>query len=334
MSHTPAFADPAPLGAGFFSAPALSTARRHLLGLEGLSGEAIREFLDAAVLYRDRLRAGRWTSAALQGVAACNAFFEDSTRTRFSFEIAQQRLGVLRVSFGSNGTSTSKGESLLDTLRVIGSMGVGVVVVRHRSAGTPHFLARHLDVSVINAGDGQHEHPTQGLLDLMTLRDAWQDRFEGRRLAIVGDILHSRVARSAIHGLNALGASVTVCGPATLLPPDVEALGCDVAPALEDALQGADGVMALRLQHERMESGLLPSLGEYSRHWGLTLERLRLMKPEAVVMHPGPMNRGVEIAPEVADGGRSVIFDQTANGVPVRCAVLAWCVTGHPEGGL
>ncbi len=330
MKAETASARPAPAGAG----PFLSPARRHLLGLEGLSRDAILEFLDAASGYRERLRAGRWTSQALKGFAVCNAFFEDSTRTRFSFELAEQRLGAFHVSFGSSGTSASKGESLLDTLRVIASMRVDVVVVRHRSAGTPAFLARQLDASVINAGDGQHEHPTQGLLDLMTLRDAWQDRFEGRRLAIVGDILHSRVARSALFGLQALGAAVTVCGPGTLLPADVESLGCEVAPTLEDALHGADGVMALRLQHERMESGLLPSLGEYARHWGLSAERLGLMKPEAVVMHPGPMNRGIEIMPEVADGSRSVILDQTGNGVPVRCAVLAWCATGRAGAGL
>ena len=334
MTHAPAVAHPAPTGAGFFYPPQVPGARRHLLGLEGLSRDAIREFLDAAVRYRERLRAGRWTSDALRGVAVCNAFFEDSTRTRFSFELAEQRLGAMHVSFGTTGTSASKGESLLDTVRVIASMGVEAVVVRHRSAGAPALLARTLDVSVVNAGDGQHEHPTQGLLDLMTLRDAWHDRFEGRRLAIVGDILHSRVARSAIHGLAAFGAAVTLCGPATLMPADAALLGCDVAPTVEDALEGADAVMALRLQHERMESGLLPSLGEYTRHWGLDAARIKRMKPEAIVMHPGPMNRGVEIMPDVADGGRSVIFDQTANGVPVRCAVLAWCVTGNAEAGL
>ncbi|HTM57201.1 MAG TPA: aspartate carbamoyltransferase catalytic subunit [Candidatus Udaeobacter sp.] len=343
MDRASAIACPAPAEAGFFAPsepaeaslhvvprPRLAT-RRHLLGLEGTSRERILELLDAAGLYREKLRAGRWRSDALRGVAVCNAFFEDSTRTRVSFELAAQRLGAMHVTFGESGTSVSKGESLLDTLRVVTSMGVDAVIVRHRSSGVPGFLARHLDASVINAGDGEHEHPTQGLLDLMTLRDAWGGRFEGKRLAIVGDIAHSRVARSAIRGLNALGATVTVCGPGTLMPRDIESPGCTIAPTLEDALENADAAMALRLQRERMERGLLPSLAEYSRVWGLTAERARLMKEDAVVMHPGPMNRGVEIMPDVADGGRSVIFDQTANGLAVRCAVLSWCVTGDAE---
>ena len=327
MERATVSACPAPAGAGFF-APSGNPTRRHLLGLEGLARERILELLDGAAHYRQRLRGGRWQSDALRGVAACNAFFEDSTRTRISFELAEQRLGAMHVTFGEAGTSVNKGESLLDTLRVVASMGVEVVIVRHHSAGVPGFLAQHVDASVINAGVGEHEHPTQGLLDLMTLRDAWGGRFEGRRLAIVGDIAHSRVARSAIAGLTALGASVTVCGPAPLIPRDVEALGCTLAPTLESALEGADAAMALRLQRERMERGLLASSAEYSRVWGLTAERARLMKEEAVVMHPGPMNRGIEIMPDLADGGRSVIFDQTANGLAVRCAVLAWCVTG------
>ena len=324
---------PAPAAAGFF-APAQFATRRHLLGLEGLPADLLLELLEAAGLYRERLRRGAWQSDALRGVAACNAFFEDSTRTRISFELAQQRLGAMHVTFGETGTSVSKGETLLDTLRVVTSMGVEIVIVRHRSAGTPAFLARQLEAAVINAGDGEHEHPTQGLLDILTLCEAWGGRLEGRRIAIVGDIAHSRVARSAIHGLNTLGVEVTVCGPGTLLPHAIETLGCTLAPTVEDALAGADAAMALRLQSERMERGLLPSSGEYSRVWGLTAERVRLMQPDAVVMHPGPLNRGVEIMPDVADGGRSVILDQTANGLAVRCAVLAWCATGEPGAGL
>jgi aspartate carbamoyltransferase catalytic subunit len=205
---------------------------------------------------------------------------------------------------------------------------VSVVVVRHRSSGTARFLAEAIEASVINAGDGQHEHPTQGLLDLMTLRDAWRGRFEGRRIAIVGDLTHSRVARSAIAGLQTLGARVTVCGPGTLVPAEIESLGCELAPTVEDALRGADAAMALRIQRERMEGGLLPAGGEYARLWGLSADRLRLMADDAVVLHPGPVNRGVEITPEAADGPRSVILEQTANGIAVRCAVLSWCVTG------
>jgi len=326
MDRATVSARPAPAGAGFF-APGESP-RRHLIGLEGQSREFILELLDAAALYRERLSGPRWQSDALRGLAAGNAFFEDSTRTRISFELAEQRMGAMHVTFGNTGTSVSKGETLLDTMRTVVSMRVDIVIVRHRSAGVPAFLAQHLDASIVNAGDGAHEHPTQGLLDLMTLRDAWNGRFEGRRIAIVGDIAHSRVARSAIFGLNAVGASVMVCGPHTLMPEDVESLGCTLVPRIEDALEDADAAMGLRIQRERMEDGLLPSLGEYTRTWGLTVERVRLMKEEAVVIHPGPMNRGVEIMPDVADGGRSVIFYQTANGLAVRCAVLAWCATG------
>lgn len=290
--------------------------------------ETLNSLLEAARRYRERLSSGPWQSDALRGVAVCNAFFEDSTRTRVSFELAERRLGAMPVSIGESGTSLAKGESLLDTLHVIVSMHVDVVVVRHRSSGMAGFLARELDVSVINAGDGQHEHPTQGLLDLMTLHDAWKGRFEGRRIAIVGDLMHSRVARSAIAGLNILGARVTVCGPGTLVPAEIEALGCELAPTVEDALRGADAAMALRLQRERMERGLLAAGGEYARVWGLTADRLRLMADHAVVLHPGPVNRGVELTAEAADGPRSKILEQTANGIAVRCAVLSWCVSG------
>jgi aspartate carbamoyltransferase catalytic subunit len=230
--------------------------------------------------------------------------------------------------FASAASSLNKGETLLDTMRLFEAMGAALVVVRHPSSGAPAWLARQLNViGVVNAGDGMHEHPTQGLLDLLTLHDAWDGRFEGRRLTIVGDIAHSRVARSAIAGLTTLGARVTVCGPGTLMPADVEQLGCDVAPSLDEALAGADAAMALRLQSERMEKGLLPSLGEYARTWGVNAARVSRMKPEAVVMHPGPMNRGVEITAEVADGARSVIFRQVENGVAVRCAVLMRCAS-------
>lgn len=329
MSHTATIGNaPAPHGAGIFVA---GPQRRHLLGLDGLVRGEIVELLDAAARYRDLLRTPRWVSDELRGLAVCNAFFEDSTRTRFSFELAEQRLGAIHLSFTTAGSSVSKGETLLDTLRVITAMRVDLVVVRHRSAGSAAFLARHLAAGVINGGDGEHEHPTQGLLDLMTLREAWSGRFEGRRIAIVGDVAHSRVARSAIFGLVTLGAEVVLAGPATLLPADVESLGCSVAPTVEDALRGADAVMALRLQRERMESGLLPSLAEYARVWGIHRDRVALLAPGGVVMHPGPMNRGVEIAPDVADGQHSVIFDQVENGVAVRCAVLARCARASSE---
>jgi aspartate carbamoyltransferase catalytic subunit len=210
-------------------------------------------------------------------------------------------------------------------MQTIAAMGIDVVVVRHRASGVPALLARELDCSIVNAGDGTHEHPTQGLLDLMTLRRAWGGSFAGRTIAIVGDVAHSRVARSACHGLRTLGARVRVCGPATLMPAEIERLGAEIAPTVEDALRGADAVMALRLQRERMEAGLLPSLSEYARVWGLDARRVRLMKPGAPVLHPGPINRGVEIASDVADGERSLILEQVTNGVAVRCAVLARC---------
>lgn len=319
--HTTSFdpTAPAPSGAGPFHP------RRHLLGLEGMPRDTIARLLEDAALWRERTRRRELPADLLRGVAVCNAFFEDSTRTRVSFELAARRLGAISVTFTAGGSSVSKGETLLDTMRVIASMRVDVIAVRHPSSGAPAYLARHLDACVISGGDSTHEHPTQGLLDLLTLKDVWEGRFEGRRIAIVGDLAHSRVARSAIFGLTTLGASVTVCGPPTLMPAAVEALGVEVAPTVDAALEGADAVMALRIQRERMESGLLPSAGEYARVWGITSERVRRMKPGAVVMHPGPVNRGIELAPDVMDGERSVIFDQVENGVAVRCAALAWC---------
>ncbi len=299
---------------------------RHFLGLEGLSRDALLALLADSAREREWLAGGEPNRPDLAGVTVVLAFIEDSTRTRTSFEIAAQRLGANTVVFSSAASSLNKGETLLDTVRLFEAMGAALVVVRHPSSGAPAWLARELaTMGVVNAGDGMHEHPTQGLLDLLTLQDAWDGRFEGRRLAIVGDIAHSRVARSAIFALGTLGASVTVCGPSTLMPIAVEKLGCDVSDSLEDALAGADAVMALRIQSERMEKGLLPSLGEYARLWGLTPERVALMAPHAVVMHPGPVNRGVELAHEVADGPRSRILAQVANGVAVRCAVLQRC---------
>jgi aspartate carbamoyltransferase catalytic subunit len=318
MSTEVLHADPAPRGAGLF----VASARPHLLGLEGMPRDEILRLLDRAAHYRLLMREHAMPTGELRGVTVCNAFFEDSTRTRISFELAERGLGASSVLFSVGGSSVSKGETLLDTLRVVTSMRVDILVVRHSSSGQAHYLARHLDAAVINAGDGRHEHPTQGLLDLMTLRQAWNDVWERRRIAIVGDISHSRVARSAIFGLVTLGVEVTVAAPATLMPEGIELLGVAVAPTVEDAMRGADAAMTLRIQKERMEGGLLPSLDEYSRGWGITRERVELMKPGAVVLHPGPMNRGVEIAPDVADGPRSVILDQVENGVAIRCAVL------------
>ena len=328
MNPTHVSTDPAPSGAGFFvhpptgGVPSPATHPKHLLGLEHLSAETILEILDDAERDRARLERDRRPTGELAGVTVVHAFFEDSTRTRTAFELAAHRLGATVASFGSSGLSLSKGETLLDTLLIFAANGTDIVVVRHASAGIPEFLARELELAIVNAGDGAHEHPTQGLLDLMTLRQVWDGRFAGRRFAIVGDVAHSRVARSAMFGLVKLGVAVTVTGPPTLLPQGLEAFGVTVAPNVEDAITGADGVMTLRLQRERMDKGLLPSLGEYAREWGLDAERVNRLAPGGVVLHPGPVNRGVELTPEVADGPRSVILRQVRNGMGVRTAVL------------
>jgi aspartate carbamoyltransferase catalytic subunit len=312
----------APPGAGRFSSP---PGTRHLLGLEGLPRETLFEILDDAERDLVRLAADRSPTGELRLLTVVIAMFEDSTRTRVSFQIAAKRLGATVSTFSSHGLSLSKGETLRDTLRIFEANGADVVVVRHSSPWAAAYLAEQIESAVVNAGDGMHEHPTQGLLDILTLRQVWGGRFEGRRIAIVGDIAHSRVARSAIFGLTTLGVQVTLAGPATLMPAEVEQLGCTVAGSVDEAMEGADAAMALRIQRERMENGLLPSLGEYTRVWGIDAARVRRMKPDAVVLHPGPVNRGVELAPDVADGERSVILDQVANGVAVRCAVLRRC---------
>jgi aspartate carbamoyltransferase catalytic subunit len=325
---TPIATAPAPPGAGVFSRPMPS---RHFLGLEGLARVEILALLESSQRYRDLLDGPGIQSCLLGGVTVCNAFFERSTRTRVSFELAETRLGATAVTFSALDSSLVKGESLLDTLKVIESNKVDLVVVRHPTSGAAVYLARHLKMGVINAGDGLHEHPTQGLLDLLTLRQVWGGRFEGRRVAIVGDIAHSRVARSAIHGLIALGVTVTVAGPPTLVPLGIETLGVSVAPTMDEAIRGADAVMALRLQRERMEQGLLSTTSEYSREWGVDTRRCGLLARGGVVMHPGPVNRGIELAPEVMDGPRSVIFEQVTNGAAVRCAVLERCAAGLLE---
>ena len=313
---------PAPPGAGAFSSRRTA---RHLLGLEGLAREGLLAILDDAERDLARLANDRSPTDELRLLTVVIAMFEDSTRTRVSFQIAAKRLGATVSTFSSHGLSLSKGETLRDTLRIFEANGADVVVVRHASPWAPAYLAEQIESAVVNAGDGMHEHPTQGLLDILTLRQAWGGRFDGRRIAIVGDVAHSRVARSAIFGLATLGVAVTLAGPSTLMPAEVERLGCALAASVDEAMEGADAVMALRIQRERMEAGLLPSLSEYTRVWGIDAARVRRMKPDAVVLHPGPVNRGVELAPDVADGERSVILDQVANGVAVRCAVLRRC---------
>ena len=329
---SPVVPAPAPESAGFFVSRPAAAEARHLLGLEGMPREALEILLEEAAAERDWLRKGAPNRDDLAGCSVMLTFIEDSTRTRTSFEVAARRLGANVFTFSAAASSLNKGETLLDTMKVFEAMGAQLVVIRHSHSGSPAYLAKHLPrTGIVNAGDGMHEHPTQGLLDLLTLRDAWAGRFEGRRLAIVGDIAHSRVARSAIFGLTTLGAEVTVCGPGTLMPAEIALMGVTLAPTLEDAMRDADGVMALRIQKERMEKGLLPSLVEYARVWGVDMARVELMKDDAVVMHPGPVNHGVEVDSTIADFGRNVILQQVANGVAARCAVLRRCWTAWKE---
>ena len=270
---------------------------------------------------------------ALRGRMVANLFFEPSTRTRFSFETAEKWLSADSLNFsGEKGSSVEKGESLLDTATNLQAMSPDLLVIRHGSAGVPHFLARRLEAGVVNAGDGAHEHPTQALLDALTIRRRF-GRLEDLTVVIAGDIAHSRVARSNVLLLTKMGAKVTVCGPPTLLPPRVEALGARATTDFDEALAGADVVMMLRMQLERQGRSLFPSTREYFARYGLTTERVARASPEAIVMHPGPMNRGVEIASDVADSPRSVILEQVGNGVAVRMAVLYLLLARRPWEG-
>ncbi len=266
----------------------------------------------------------------LRGRTVINLFYEASTRTRSSFEVAERVLSADSLSIATATSAVQKGETLLDTARNLEAMHPDLIVMRHASSGAPHLLARHCRASIVNAGDGAHEHPTQALLDALTLRQR-KGRLEGLRVAIVGDLLHSRVARSNAWLLRKMGAEPIFCAPPTLIPPGVEQLAPCVL-RLDDALQGADAVMMLRLQRERMSGGFFPSLREYHRYYGLTAERLRRARPDVLVMHPGPINRGVEIASDVADGPYSVILEQVTNGVAVRMAVLYLLLGGSSEG--
>ena len=306
----------------------------HLLGLEGTPAEELHALLDLSASFREISRRPIKKVPTLRGRTVFTLFFEDSTRTRVSFEIAAKRLSADTVHLGQTGSSASKGETLLDTARNLEAMRPDIVVVRHSSSGAPHFLARRLGVSVVNAGDGQHEHPTQALLDLLTIRDH-KKSLAGLTVAIVGDVAHSRVARSNIFAMRTLGMEVRVAGPRTLLPSHVETLGVTAFDRVEPALEGADVVIALRVQQERQDACFFPNVREYARRFGLTSARLAYAKSDVIVLHPGPMNRGVEISPEVADGGHSVILDQVENGVAVRMAVLYSCIggEGHAHSG-
>jgi aspartate carbamoyltransferase catalytic subunit len=300
--------------------------RRHLLGLEELSAEEITVILDKAEVFRQLIGDGRRKIPVLAGKTCVNLFFEDSTRTRTSFSLAARRLGADMVDFSAATSSLSKGETVIDTAKNIQAMGVDVVIVRHRTPGTPHLLSQNLECSVINAGDGPHEHPTQGLLDIMTIRQR-SGRIQGLTVALVGDIAHSRTARSNIWGLKKLGAQVIVCGPSTLVSPRWEELGVEYCYRLDDILDRVDVLNLLRIQFERQMTRPFPSVREYAHLYAMDRERLARTKENILILAPGPINRGVEVTPDVADGSHSAILEQVTNGLAVRMAVL-WLLTG------
>lgn len=303
---------------------------KDLLSVGDLSPDEVLLILDTAEAMKEVGTRSIKKVPALRGHTVVNLFLEPSTRTRTSFEIAEKRLSADTVNIAAAGSSVSKGETLADTLRNLEAMAPDVVVLRHESAGAGHLAARLCGASVVNAGDGMHEHPTQALLDAFTIRDR-KGGFEGLRVAIIGDLLHSRVFRSNLRLLRDLGAEVCGCGPATLMLPEMAQLGVRATTSVEDAVAGADVIMLLRVQTERMRGRFFPSPREYFQRFGMTAARLRGAAPDAIVMHPGPLNRGVEIAPEVADGSRSVILEQVANGVAVRMAVL-YLLAGSARG--
>ncbi len=303
---------------------------KDLLGLAPLTGDQIRLILDTAEPFKEISERAIKKVPALRGSTIVNLFFENSTRTRISFEFAEKRLSADTVNVSSSGSSVSKGETLVDTARNLEAMRIDMVVIRHGSSGAAQFLADRIESNVINAGDGTHEHPTQGLLDLLTLRDNF-GKLEGLRVCIVGDVLHSRVARSNIWGLQKMGAEVAVCGPRSLLPNGIEEFGVRVFDRIEPAIEWAQALNVLRLQLERMTSGYIPSSREYNRVFGISRERLDRAQRDILILHPGPMNRGVEIDSDVADGPHSVILNQVTNGVAVRMAVLYLLAGGKPE---
>lgn len=299
----------------------MSIRRKDLLGLEGVPREEITSILDTAMTMRQIVRSTNKKTAHLQGKSIVTLFYENSTRTRMSFELASKYMSAASANISASASSVQKGETLIDTGVTLDQMGTDVIIIRHPMSGAPALLARHVHAHVINAGDGMNEHPTQALLDMMTMREHLGG-LDGIKVAICGDVMHSRVARSNIYGLTAMGAKVVLCAPPTLMPVQIEKLGCTVAPTIEDACEGADVVMGLRIQRERQQKGLFPSVAEYCDHWEITPERVALAKPHALVMHPGPINRGVEIASSAADSPQSVINKQVESGVAVRMALL------------
>lgn len=295
--------------------------RKDLLGIEELSADEINLVLDTADSFKEISTRAIKKVPALRGKTIVNLFFEPSTRTRTSFELSAKRLSADTINIAATTSSIVKGETLIDTAKNLESLKVDIIIMRHSASGAPHFLARLLDASVINAGDGSHEHPTQALLDIYTIRER-KSKIKGLKVAIVGDILHSRVARSNIWGLTKLGADVTLVAPPTLIPKDIENTGAKVSYYLEDVIHKVDVINILRIQRERQQGGLFPSIREYAELYCVTPERLKAAKKDILIMHPGPINRGVEISGEVADGPYSVILDQVTNGLAVRMAVL------------
>jgi aspartate carbamoyltransferase catalytic subunit len=295
--------------------------RKHLLDIESLTAEEITTVLDTALAFKAVGERAIKKVPALRGKTVVNLFVEPSTRTRTSFELAEQRLSADIINFTAEASSLKKGETLKDTARNLEAMNVDVIVIRHSASGAPHFLSRVLNAHVVNAGDGAHEHPTQALLDVFTIREK-KGSIAGLNVTILGDILYSRVARSDIWALTKLGAKVTLCGPATLVPKTFEQMGCRVTHNMEEAIRDADVINLLRIQHERQRKTMFPSINEYSRLFGLDRQRLGQTKPDALIMHPGPINRGVEIDSDIADGERSVVLQQVTNGLAVRMAVL------------
>ena len=303
---------------------------KDLLALEPLSSKQIRLILDTAESFKEISERTIKKVPTLRGHTIVNLFFEASTRTRISFEFAEKRLSADTVNVAATGSSVSKGETLVDTARNLEAMRIDMVVIRHGASGAAHFLAERIESNVVNAGDGTHEHPTQGLLDLLTLRDHFGS-LQGRRVCVVGDVLHSRVARSNIWGLKKMGVEVAVCGPRSLLPSAIEEFGVTVFKRIDEAIEWAEALNVLRLQLERMTAGYIPSLREYNRVFGITRDRLERAPRDVLILHPGPMNRGVEIDSDVADGPQSVILNQVTNGVAVRMAVLYLLAGGRPE---
>jgi aspartate carbamoyltransferase catalytic subunit len=295
--------------------------RKHLLDIESLSADEITTVLDTAKAFKAVGERAIKKVPALRGKTVVNLFVEPSTRTRISFELAQQRLSADIVNFTAEASSLKKGETLKDTAKNLEALNADFIVIRHSAAGAPHFLSRVLNAHVINAGDGAHEHPTQALLDAFTIRER-KGKIAGLNVTILGDILFSRVARSNIWALIKLGAKVTLCGPSTLVPRTFEAMGCHVTHDVDEALRDADIIHLLRIQHERQRKTMFPSIGEYTTMFGLNKARFAKAKPDALVMHPGPINRGVEIDNEIADCGRSLILEQVTNGLAVRMAVM------------